>query len=113
MKKSSGEDHLALIQDEAYKIYSSSQSAFDVSQFSFGWKRSNLDTGEIGSILGCFAINEAWRNIKLVSDRIGGGITSLKDSFANAASRRHSSAHSSDFHYQYSWLNGLPSELLA
>lgn len=113
LNKQMGYDDFSLIRDEAYKIYSTGQSAFGVSKFSFGWSQSNLSADEVKDILNCFAINNLWQSIKSVSDSIGGGLTSPQDSFTNAATRRHSSAHSSVFTYQYSWLHELPGEILA
>lgn len=112
LAKQNGEDHLLLIQEEAFKIHSSRLAVFNVSKFSFGWTNSNLNSGDVSAILKCFALNDGWKTITTLSMQIGAGITSPKDVFDNAASRRHSSAHSSRFQYEYGWLNELPHDIL-
>lgn len=63
-------------------------------------------------MLSAFGITGGWDTLKRVSDAIGGGIPDLRQSYRNAAERRHSSAHSALYQYDHAWLAGLRYEIV-
>lgn len=103
----------ALVQSEALKIHSTGNNVFELSNFSLASSGSNISPDEINTILGAFGISGGWGTLKKISDSIGGGLPDLKQSYKNAASRRHSCAHEANFNYNYSWLNSIKGEMLA
>lgn len=111
-KKESG-DWMGMIQSETQKIYSTSTAQFMLSQYSFASENSNVSADEVIEVLKAFNVLNGWAKLKDVSDGIFGGVTDLKAAYQNAAERRHNSAHTTDFEYQYSWLSNIKSELIA
>jgi hypothetical protein len=87
------EDEIALIQTEALKISSTANTAYDLTEYAFGYKYSNLNNGEIKNILTAFSIKDGWGNMTSISSRIGLTAFPLNNSFDNAAIRRHKAAH--------------------
>ena len=64
--------------------------------YSIGWDVSNLRVDDIGEIFNCFIIDAGWDSIDILSRRLALTIPSSKDSFKNAAQRRHDAAHNID-----------------
>jgi hypothetical protein len=87
------EDEIALIQTETLKISSTANTAYDLTEFAFGYKYSNLNKEEIKHILTAFSIKDGWGNMTAISSRIGLTAFPLSNSFDNAAIRRHKAAH--------------------
>lgn len=87
------EDKIDLIQKETLKISSTANTAYDLTEYAFGYKYSNLDKEEIKNILIAFSIKDGWRNMSEISSRIGLTSFPLDNSFSNAAIRRHNAAH--------------------
>lgn len=114
MEKRNSEDWRILIKDETLKIHSTlNGSNFELSQFSLLSSGSNISKGEIPLAMSAFSIDHGWNKLKSVSDAINGGVLDLSQSYENASSRRHSSAHSVNYSYQYSWLEGIKKEILS
>lgn len=87
------EDEIAFVQTEASKISSTSSAAYDLTEYAFGYKYSNINDGEVKNILKAFSINDGWGNMTAISSRIGLTALPLNNSFKNAAIRRHKAAH--------------------
>ncbi len=87
------EDEIAFVQTEASKISSTSSTAYDLTEYAFGYKYSNINDGEVKNILKAFSINDGWGNMTAISSRIGLTSFPLNNSFKNAAIRRHKAAH--------------------
>jgi len=111
VEKNNNGNWVGLIRDEAYKIYSTGGVPYELSKYSLGWSNSNVSSDNVKEILSAMNIKNGWGILKTVSDAIGGGLTSPLDSYKNAASRRHSSAHSPSFNYEYTFLNEIAHEI--
>lgn len=111
--KKDGGDWKLLVQDEALKIHSTKQAVFELSNFSFFSASSNIGESEVVDLLKAFGIPGGWSLLKTISDNIGGGVLDLAQSYKNAAARRHSSAHTASYRYDYQWLIEIKNEILA
>ncbi|QQQ78820.1 hypothetical protein IOD16_10485 [Saccharothrix sp. 6-C] len=96
----SGEDPLSLIQQAAGEIASTGQGALQISPYSFGYKGSNLSSGEIAEILRCLQVADAWNEMSNIASRCGFGSLPLKAQFDQGAQNRHSAAHSTSTNIQ-------------
>lgn len=113
LEKKNGGDWKTTLQDESLKIHSTKNANYEISKYSFVSANSNINPDEISSILKAFGIDGGWAILKDVSDKIGGGIPDLIQSYRNASERRHSAAHLPSFKYDYCWLSGITNEILA
>lgn len=113
LKKDPQFDITSLVQNETFKIYSTSIHPFTLSKYSLVYSNSNVLADEIPDMLRSFGIDNCWPRLKAISDSIGGGITDLSSSFKNASQRRHNAAHNANFNYVHSWLTNIKSEILA
>ena len=111
--KKENPDYKLIIQEETRKISSTGLTPYELSKFSLLSSGSNVSSGEIKEFLTAFGIANGWNLLKSISDSIGGGIPDLAQAFNNASQRRHSSAHSAAFDYDYTWLANLKSEILS
>lgn len=111
--KKDGGDWKLLVQDEALKIHSTKQAVFELSSYSFFSASSNIGETEISDLLKAFGIAGGWTQLKSVADSVNGGLPDLSQTYRNAAARRHSSAHSASFRYDYQWLLEIKNEILA
>lgn len=113
MEKKNDGNWQQLIQEESLKIHSTSNETFELSKFSFLSSGSNVTAKELIDTISAFGISGGWSKLKNVSDSINGGILNLNESYKNASKRRHKSAHTVNFSYEYSWLEGIKKEILA
>lgn len=113
LTKKEGGDWKALIQEETLKIHSTRNQHFEFSIFSLLSSNSNVLPDEVPDLLSTFGINGGWSKLKSVSDSIGGGIPDLSMSYRNALDRRHKSAHSASFRYEYTWLTQIRRDILS
>lgn len=113
IEKKDGGDWKLLVQEEALKIHSTKNENFELSKFSLLSANSNIGAEEVTNLIGAFGINGGWSTLKTVSDKIGGGLTDLNQSYKNAADRRHNAAHSAAFRYEYQWLSEIKHEILS
>ena len=113
MEKKNNGNWQQLIQEESLKIHSTSNGTFELSKFSFLSSGSNVTAKELIDTISAFGISGGWNKLKNVSDSINGGILNLNESYKNASKRRHKSAHTVNFSYEYSWLEGIKKEILA
>lgn len=111
-KKDEG-DWKKLIHEEALKIHSTGNETYEISKFSLASENSNISGKEVGEILQAFGIKGGWAKLKVISDAINGGVTDLSQSYNNAAERRHNAAHTANFRYEYSWLEGIKVEIIS
>jgi hypothetical protein len=113
IEKKDGGDWKTLVQDEALKIHSTKNATFELSKFSLVSANSNITANELTDVLKAFGIIGGWSTLKQVSDSVGGGLPDLSQSYKNAADRRHYSAHTASFQYDYQWLSDIRNEILA
>jgi hypothetical protein len=113
IEKNDGGDWKTLVQDEALKIHSTKYATFELSKFSLVSANSNINAAEVADVLKSFGIKGGWNTLKQVSDNVGGGLPDLNQSYKNAADRRHASAHTATFQYNYQWLSDIRNEILA
>jgi len=113
MEKSNNGNWQQLIHEESLKIYSTSLGTFELSKFSLLSSGSNVTPKEVVDTISAFGIPGGWNKLKNVSDAINGGVLSLNDSYKNASTRRHKSAHTANFTYEYSWLQAIKKEILS
>lgn len=90
------DDAIVFTQSESLIVASSLNTTYQISQYSIGWDGSNLRIEDIGEIFNCFKIDAGWDSIDRLSGRLNMTILSSKDSFKNAARRRHDAAHNID-----------------
>lgn len=113
IKKKEGGDWRTLIQNESLKIHSTQNNPYKLSKYSLVSANSNISAQEVNDLLKSFSIDGGWRKLKEISDLINGGITDLNQSYKNATERRHNSAHSVNFRYEYGWLRDIKREILS
>lgn len=90
------DDAIIFAQAESSIVASSLNTTYQISRYSIGWDGSNLRVDDIGKIFNCFSIDDGWNSIDILSRRLNLAIPSSKDSFINAAQRRHDAAHNVD-----------------
>lgn len=84
---------ISYIQDQAKKIASTSGSNYELTSHAFGYDQSNVNNETIKKILLCFQVDDPWRQMTLISSRIGLTGLPLDESYKNASTRRHKAAH--------------------
>jgi hypothetical protein len=87
------DDSIVFTQSESSIVASSLNTTYQISRYSIGWDGSNLRVEDIGEIFNCFNIKDGWDSIDILSRRLNLTIPSSKNSFKNAAQRRHDAAH--------------------
>jgi hypothetical protein len=112
LDKRAGRDWLGLVQNESLKVHSTQNPTYELSKYSLVSGSSNISPEEIQELLSAFGISGGWATLKMVSDKIGGGIPDLSQSYKNAAERRHNSAHSAAFQYDHQWLTGIKDDII-
>lgn len=113
LEKKDGGDWKLLIQDETLKIHSTKNATYELSKFSFVSANPNISANEVTDVLKAFGISGGWNTLKFVSERVGGGLPDLGQTYKNIAERRHFSAHTASFQYNYQWLSDIRNEILA
>lgn len=88
-------DEINFIQLQTSVIASTTNTSYDLSEYSFGYRNSNINSADIIKIMSSFYIKDSWRQMSRISSRIGLTSFPLDNSFENAASRRHRAAHNS------------------
>lgn len=94
--KRNSEDFITFIQNETTFISSTKGSVYELSEYSIGWDKSNLNSADISDILGIFNVEGGWKSIQKLSSRINCSILNPDQVFRNFASNRHKSAHNTD-----------------
>lgn len=113
IEKKDGGDWKSLIQSEAINIHSTKNPVFNLSPLSFASSGSNVAPDDVKDILAAFGISNGWGAMKDLSDKISGGVPNLQEAYKFAAERRHQSAHSANFIYDYQWLRNIRNEILS
>ncbi len=90
------EDFITFIQNETGFISSTKSSVFELSEYSIGWDKSNLNSGDISDILNILNVDGGWNSIQRLSSLINCSILNPDQVFKNFAMNRHKSAHNSD-----------------
>lgn len=112
-KKTQG-NWLGLIQQETMHINSTSLvNGFTISGLSLMAVGSNVYVEDIPNAMKCLNIEGGWETLQKISNLTNGGIPSLRQSFMNISSRRHSAAHVANFDYELGWLNDSVNEIYA
>ena len=107
MRRRQGEDQFSFIQTETRLISSTSTVGYELSGMSLGRATSNLNDTDIKEILRAFKIKDAWSHIDALAARVGVASPSLRDSFKQAALRRHHAAHRADADTESSQLDSF------
>lgn len=111
-KKSDGDSWRSFVQEEALKIHSTGSHPFRISALSLASSGSNVSSSDVSDIMSAFGIKGGWTVITSVANAIGAGLPDASQTYKNAFERRHSSAHSAEFQYVHTWLQGLKDEIL-
>lgn len=91
--KRDSEDYILFLQTETGFVASTKNSVFELSEYSLGWDKSNINHDDIPNFLKTFNINSGWDAIKSISIMIGVTLADPKFIFLNAQQRRHKAAH--------------------
>lgn len=94
--KRNSEDFITFIQNETGFISSTKSSVYELSEYSIGWDKSNLNSQDISDILTILNIEGGWNSIQRLSSLINCSILNPDQVFKNFAMNRHKSAHNSD-----------------
>jgi hypothetical protein len=94
--KRNSEDFITFIQNETGFISSTKSSVYELSEYSIGWDKSNLNSQDISEILTILNIEGGWNSIQRLSSLINCSILNPDQVFKNFAMNRHKSAHNSD-----------------
>jgi RiboL-PSP-HEPN len=94
--KRGSEDYITFIQDETRYISSTKNNAYELSAFTLGWDKSNLNSTDISNYMKIFNIDGGWNAIKDISIRVNCSLLNPEEIFRNAARRRHRAAHNAD-----------------
>ncbi len=91
--RSDQQEKLSYIQDHASKIASTTSSAYELSEHTFGYDQSNVTHETIHQTLLAFNVDKPWDQITSISSRLGLLGLPAKSTYIGAASRRHKAAH--------------------
>jgi hypothetical protein len=83
----------AYLADLGVALASLTGSSMTFSSLALGWRGSNLQTDEVGDMLGAFEVADGWTNIERMASRAGVGSLTVRTSFDNALESRHVAAH--------------------
>lgn len=113
LKKKTNDDWMSFLQSECANVHSTANPHYQISNFSFVSRGSNVAPNEISELFKSLCIKNAWKKMTSVSNAIGGGIPDLEQAYINAMAHRHRSAHDPSFEYGQVTLQGLPDEITA
>jgi hypothetical protein len=89
-----GDLDITVIQKEAAAIGSTLGTAYSFPGMTFGYDRSNLSDGQVKEFLTCMGVvSDPWRQMTMLSSRLGLGGLPLDTAFRNAADARNAAAH--------------------
>jgi len=91
--KDNEQDRIIYIQEQALKISSTANTAYELFPHSFGYDIANIKDDTVSEILKSFLIEDAWKEMTIIGSKIGLIALPLKEAFNNAAQRRHQAAH--------------------
>ncbi len=94
--KRNSEDYITFIQNETGFISSTKNSVYELSEYSIGWDKSNLNSKDISDILGTLNVEGGWNSIQRLSSIINCSILNPDQVFKNFAMNRHKAAHNTD-----------------
>lgn len=94
--KRNSEDFITFIQNETGFISSTKSSVYELSEYSIGWDKSNLNSSDVSEILTILNVDGGWNSIQRLSSRINCSILNPDQVFKNFAMNRHKSAHNTD-----------------
>ena len=86
-------DKISYIQEQALKISSTANTAYDLFPQAFGYDSSNLYEDTIKEILSCFLIKNPWGEMTIIGSNIGLVAMPLQETYKSAMQRRHKAAH--------------------
>ena len=94
--KRNSEDFITIIQNETGYISSTKSSIYELSEYSIGWDKSNLNSNDISETLTILNVEGGWNSIQRLSSIINCSILNPDQVFKNFAMNRHKSAHNTD-----------------
>jgi len=86
-------EKVGYIQEHASKIASTATADYELTQHAFGYSQANINAETIKKILLSFNVKDPWSQISTIASRLNLTALPLKDSYTNAATRRHRAAH--------------------
>lgn len=96
MLRRNSEDHISFVQDETTFISSTKTATFELSAYSIGWEKSNINDSDIKDILSIFNVDGGWTAIKNLSTSFNCSVIDPSNSFKNFATNRHKAAHNTN-----------------
>jgi hypothetical protein len=96
MLRRNSEDHILFVQDETTFISSTKNAAFELSSYSIGWEKSNINDSDIKEILTIFNVDGGWNSIQSLSTIFNSSIITPNILFKNFATNRHKAAHNTN-----------------
>jgi hypothetical protein len=87
------EEKILFTQEQALRIASTATSSYNLIEYAFGYAKPNLSSDDITDILKAFGFDDPWGKMTNLSSKMGLTALPLKNSFENAAKRRHAAAH--------------------
>lgn len=87
------EDKVTFIQEQASKIASTASTPYNLTEYAFGYEKPNISSEDVADILRAFGFNDPWEKMTNLASKMGLIGLPLKNSFENAAKRRHQAAH--------------------
>lgn len=91
--RSLGDDLMGNVQAVAVDVASTTGPTFALSAYSLGFENSNLTSHSVKEIGGAFGLNDPWRQIGRVAQRVGLSSPSHEEAFGQAMRNRHLAAH--------------------
>ncbi|WP_082356708.1 HEPN domain-containing protein [Pseudomonas nunensis] len=86
-------DRISYIQEQALKLASTANTAYELTPHAFGYNQANVQDGTILDILKSFKIENPWGQMSQLSSRLSLTALPLNETFKGASLRRHRAAH--------------------
>jgi hypothetical protein len=86
-------DRISYIQEQALKLASTANTAYELTPHAFGYNQANVQDGTILDILKSFKVENPWAQMSQLSSRLSLTALPLNETFKGAALRRHRAAH--------------------
>jgi hypothetical protein len=87
------EDKIIFTQEQASKIASTATDSYNLTEYAFGYAKPNINSDDVAEILKAFGFDDPWVKMTNLASKMGLTALPLKNSFENAAKRRHAAAH--------------------
>lgn len=102
-----------IMQTHATIIASTMSTPYRLSEYAFGYEKSNMTSESIATLCKAFNIADPWSTIANIASRCGLGQPTLKENFSNGMERRHAAAHNGDAKIEHSDLTDFAQTIRA